>query len=198
MRTTHDVVQAIAFVPWIPTPIEVYISVDYHGPSDVSKSDTQSTTCSVHIDHIVQPPSASYTFEILDPRRRLGHLFEAFVTTREETPINHTLSIEGGGRQAFRGGVVVMQRAGTQKNLGKHIAFNTTWSSAVLRFLLEQGNLTQPLIFEMPKHRVRRPAKKPHDHELNHSSVDVGLSDKAVDNTPTQEPDSSHDHKLSE
>lgn len=129
MCTTHNVIRAIAFVPWMPTPIDVYISVDYHGPSDVSKTDKQSTMCSIHMDHIVQPPSASYTFEILDPRRRLGHVFEAFVTTREETPINRTFSVKGGGRQPFHGGVVVMQRAGSQKNLGKHIPINTMWSS---------------------------------------------------------------------
>ncbi|KAG8942844.1 hypothetical protein FRC04_003475 [Tulasnella sp. 424] len=159
-QTTHDIVQALAFVPWITMPIEVYIPLDYRGPPNSAKDSKEFKLCSVHIEHIVQPPFTSYTFEILDQRRKLPCLFEAFVSQHDEAPINRAISLEGGGRRPFRGGVVVMQRAGTLKQPGKHIPINRLWESDVLRFLVEGGSLVPPSTAETSKRRVRHPREQ--------------------------------------
>ncbi|KAG8915933.1 hypothetical protein FRC00_005754 [Tulasnella sp. 408] len=156
-HTTHDIVRALAFVPWNPMPAEVYIPLDYRGPHGATKDNPDVKLCTPHIDHVVQPPFVSYTFEVLDQQSGRSHTFEVYVTARQDVPINQTLSVEGAGRSPFRGGVVVMQRDGSRKKLGRHIPINLIWASEVSLILLQEGNLASSRFTKAPKRRVRRP-----------------------------------------
>lgn len=158
-QTTHDVVRALAFVPWNSTPLEVYIPLDYRGPRNVTIDSSDFKLCAAHIDHIVQPPFTSYTFEILDRTGR-SHAFEVFVTAREDLPINQALSMEGEGRLPFRGGVVVIQRGGTQKKPGKHVPINLVLAPEVSSVLLQEGNIASFDRGGASKRRVRHPRKQ--------------------------------------
>ncbi|KIO26440.1 hypothetical protein M407DRAFT_7841 [Tulasnella calospora MUT 4182] len=159
-HTTYDVVRALAFVPWNPMPTEVYISLDYRGPHGATKDNPDVRLCTVHIDHVVQPPFVSYTFEVLDQRSGRSHTFEVFVTAQQDVPLNQVLSVEGAGRSPFRGGVVVMQRDGTRKKLGRHVPINMIWASEVSLILLQEGNLASSRFTKGPKGRIRRPKKQ--------------------------------------